>query len=70
MVDCFTTVSDITARECKQLLDKAPDIVTPNGFEPDFVPEKKEYEKKRAEARHALIAIFIAAACRDKECIR
>lgn len=27
-VDCFTTVSDITARECKQLLDKAPDIVT------------------------------------------
>ena len=38
-VDCFTTVSDITARECKQLLDKAPDIVTPNGFEPNFVPE-------------------------------
>ena len=32
-VDCFTTVSDITARECKQLLDKEPDIVTPNGFE-------------------------------------
>ena len=56
-VDCFTTVSDITARECKQLLDKAPDIVTPNGFEPDFVPEKKEYEKKRAEARHALLNV-------------
>lgn len=56
-VDCFTTVSDITARECKQLLDKAPDIVTPNGFEPDFVPERKEYEKKRAEARHALLNV-------------
>ena len=56
-VDCFTTVSDITARECKQLLDKAPDIVTPNGFEPDLVPEKKEYEKKRAEARHALLNV-------------
>ena len=56
-VDCFTTVSDITARECKQLLDKAPDIVTPNGFEPNFVPEGKEYTKKRAEARKTLINV-------------
>lgn len=54
-VDCFTTVSDITASECKQLLDKEPDIVTPNGFEPNFVPAKLEYTKKRAEARKALI---------------
>ncbi len=52
--DCFTTVSDITARECKQLLDKAPDIVTPNGFELDFVPRGKAFDKKRAEAREAL----------------
>lgn len=56
-VDCFTTVSDITAQECKQLLDKAPDIVTPNGFEPNFVPEGKEYTKKRAEARKTLINV-------------
>lgn len=56
-VDCFTTVSDITAFECKQLLDKAPDIVTPNGFEPNFVPEGKEYTKKRAEARKTLINV-------------
>lgn len=56
-VDCFTTVSDITARECKQLLDKAPDIVTPNGCEPNFVPEGKEYTKKRAEARKTLINV-------------
>lgn len=56
-VDCFTTVSDITARECKQLLDKAPDIVTPNGFEPNFVPEGAVYDKKRAEARRALINV-------------
>ena len=56
-VDCFTTVSDITARECKQLLDKAPDIVTPNGFEPNFVPEGKVYAKKRKEARRTLINV-------------
>ena len=56
-VDCFTTVSDITARECKQLLDKAPDIVTPNGFEPGFVPARKEYEAKRAAARSKLLNV-------------
>ena len=36
--DSFTTVSEITAKECTQLLDKTPDVVTPNGFERDFVP--------------------------------
>ena len=52
--DCFTTVSDITARECKQLLDKPVDIVTPNGFEPTFVPKGKAFDERRAEAREAL----------------
>ena len=52
--DCFTTVSDITARECKQLLDKPVDIVTPNGFEPTFVPQGKAFDARRAEAREAL----------------
>ena len=52
--DCFTTVSDITARECKQLLDQPVDIVTPNGFEPTFVPKGKAFDEKRAEARALL----------------
>lgn len=52
--DCFTTVSDITARECRQLLDKPVDIVTPNGFEPTYVPKGKDFEEKRAQARAAL----------------
>ena len=52
--DCFTTVSDITARECKQLLDKPVDIVTPNGFEPTYVPKGKDFDEKRAKAREAL----------------
>ncbi|MDR0431538.1 MAG: glycosyltransferase [Tannerellaceae bacterium] len=54
-VDCFTTVSDITALECRQLLEKAPHIVTPNGFERDFVPEGDVYITKREEARATLI---------------
>lgn len=52
--DCFTTVSDITARECAQLLDKPVDIVTPNGFEQGFVPKGKTYTEKRQTARKAL----------------
>ncbi len=52
--DSFTTVSDITAKECKQLLEKPVDIVTPNGFEDNFVPKGKEYEVKRAHARQLL----------------
>ncbi|MDR0743991.1 MAG: glycosyltransferase [Tannerella sp.] len=53
-VDCFTTVSDITASECRQLLDKSPDVVTPNGFDKDFVPCGDHYIKKRDEARKKL----------------
>lgn len=55
-VDCFTTVSDITARECKQLLHREP-LVTPNGFEKDFIPVGKEHEKKRLAARKLLINV-------------
>ncbi len=52
--DCFTTVSDITARECKQLLDKPVDVVTPNGFEPTYVPKGNSFDVRRKEAREAL----------------
>ena len=54
--DCFTTVSDLTARECKQLLDKPVDIVTPNGFEHDFVPTGDAFTAARQRARKALLA--------------
>lgn len=55
--DCFTTVSEITARECAQLLDKPVDIVTPNGFEPDFVPTGKAFRTAREKARKALTKV-------------
>lgn len=56
-VDCFTTVSDITATECKELMDKPVDVVLPNGFEDDFVPQGKTFDKKRAAARKRLLDI-------------
>ena len=55
--DCFTTVSEITAVECKQLLDKSPDVVTLNGFEKGFVPEGPAYGIKRSEARKTLLHV-------------
>lgn len=54
--DCFTTVSDLTARECQQLLDKPVDIVTPNGFEHNFVPKGDAFVVARKRARKALVA--------------
>ncbi|MBR1788931.1 MAG: glycogen/starch synthase [Bacteroidaceae bacterium] len=56
-VDCFTTVSDVTARECEELLDKRPDAVLMNGFENDFVPAGDEFTRKRKEARQQLLRV-------------
>ncbi|MDO4160608.1 MAG: glycogen/starch synthase [Prevotellaceae bacterium] len=50
-VDCFTTVSEITANECKELLDKPVDVILPNGFENDFVPKAAAFTRKRKLAR-------------------
>ena len=55
--DCFTTGSDITNRECTQLLEKPADIVTPNGFEDDFVPKGAQKTSKRRKARQKLISV-------------
>ncbi len=56
-VDCFTTVSDITARECLELLDKPVDAVLPNGFEDDFVPRGAAFTRKRKAARKRLLDV-------------
>jgi len=56
-VDCFTTVSDVTARECAELLDKQPDVVLPNGFEMDFVPKGQKYVAARRKARRRIFEV-------------
>ena len=56
-VDCFTTVSEITANECKELLDKPVDVVLPNGFENNFVPKGATFTKKRNAARRRLLDV-------------
>jgi len=56
-VDCFTTVSDITANECKELLDKPVDVVLPNGFDNSFVPKGAMFNRKRKAARKRLLDV-------------
>jgi len=56
-VDCFTTVSDITARECVELLDKPVDVVLPNGFENTFVPKMPAFTRKRNLARRKMLDV-------------
>ena len=56
-VDCFTTVSEITNNECKELLDKAADVVLMNGFEDDFVPKGATFTSKRKKARQTMLHV-------------
>lgn len=56
-VDCFTTVSEITNTECKELLDKSADVVLMNGFEDDFVPKGTTFTNKRKRARALMLQV-------------
>ncbi len=55
--DCFTTVSDVTAAECRQLLDIVPQVVTPNGFDSSFIPEASDYKQLRISSRRRILTI-------------
>jgi glycosyltransferase involved in cell wall biosynthesis len=50
-------VSDITAKECVELLDKPVDVVLPNGFDDNFVPKAATFTKKRKAARQCLLQV-------------
>lgn len=56
-VDCFTTVSEITNNECRELLDKSADVILMNGFENDFVPKGATFTGKRKRARALMLRV-------------
>lgn len=58
--DCFTTVSTFTDRECRQLLDKAADVILPNGFDNSTVPTGSAFTAKRKVARNRLFKMAAA----------
>ncbi len=55
--DIFTTVREITAKECNHFLKRNVDFITPNGFEDTFVPKESEFNLKQETARKKLIEI-------------
>jgi glycosyltransferase involved in cell wall biosynthesis len=54
--DAFTTVSEVTARECEQLLERHP-LVTPNAFEQNFVPKGAKFTTLRSAARQRMLQV-------------
>lgn len=56
-IDCFTTVSQITNNECKELLNRPADVVLMNGFEDDFVPKGATFTGKRKRARSLMLNV-------------
>ncbi|MBR6306908.1 MAG: alpha-glucan family phosphorylase [Bacteroidales bacterium] len=64
--DVFTTVSDITARECRQFHGREVDVVTPNGFENSFTPASdQQYNALHDAARDRLQAVASAMSAEE-----
>ena len=53
--DIFTTVSEVTSEECKYILRKKADVVTPNGFDTGFVPESGVFKEKKQQSRKKIL---------------
>ena len=52
--DVFTTVSDVTARECKHLLKRKPDVVVPNGLNIERFEALHEFQNLHAEYKEEI----------------
>ena len=64
--DVFTTVSEITAKECAQFLERPVDVVTPNGFENSFTPASdEEYARLHDAARERLVEVATAMSAEE-----
>ncbi len=54
--DCFTTVSEITAREAKNFLGRQPDLITPNGLDMENIPDLAQDRAPALTSRNELLA--------------
>ncbi|MDR1876962.1 MAG: alpha-glucan family phosphorylase [Flavobacteriaceae bacterium] len=54
--DSFTTVSEITSKECEQFLRKPVDTITPNGFQ-DFISDDSLFSEKQKDGRKKLLNV-------------
>ncbi|MDA8125442.1 MAG: alpha-glucan family phosphorylase [Deltaproteobacteria bacterium] len=54
--DCFTTVSEIAAREAKNFLGREPDLLTPNGLDIENIPDLAANRGPALASRKKLLA--------------
>jgi len=52
--DVFTTVSDVTAMECRQLLGREPDFITPNGLNIERFIALHEFQNLHLEYKNQI----------------
>jgi glycogen synthase len=52
--DAFTTVSEVTARECKHLLKRVPDVITPNGLNIERFVALHEFQNLHASYKEEI----------------
>ena len=55
--DVFTTVSEITNKECVAFFEKPVDELTINGFENQFVPNEYDYKIRKSITRNKIIQV-------------
>ena len=55
--DCFTTVSEITNKECKQFLGKAVDVILLNGFNISDLPKVTEIKRSKKQMHRLVIDV-------------
>ena len=56
--DAFSTVSQITNKECEQFLGRTADRITPNGFEEKLIYNTETYRTLKAEVRAKIIKVL------------
>ncbi|MCF8372156.1 MAG: alpha-glucan family phosphorylase [Bacteroidales bacterium] len=65
IADSFTTASSLSGIECAHFLEKEVDVITPDGFEDNFLPDENNFQKKRDTARKKLFEVA-GALCGQK----
>ena len=56
--DAFTTVSEVTAEECKQFLHREADVITINGINDSYILDEKTAAEKRSASRTKILSIL------------
>lgn len=60
MCDVFTTVSEVTARECKHLLKRNPDVILPNGLNIERFEALHEFQNLHVQNKEEIHRFVMA----------